>query len=88
MVSWLFRANIRAADTGDFLWLNVLRAINRQSADRHHDAGRAVVAVIFFTLALGCYVGADAVGEDLVRAARLVPAHRGAPVRVPLNWMS
>jgi hypothetical protein len=49
MVPWLFRANIRAFDTGDFLWLNVFRAINGPSADRHQDARRAVIVVIFLS---------------------------------------
>jgi len=47
MVPWLFRANIRAFDTGDCLWLNVFRAINGPLANRYQDACCAVIVAIF-----------------------------------------
>jgi hypothetical protein len=50
---------------------------------------RAVIVVILLALALGFDVGVDAVDDDdLVRAASLVLANQGAPVRVPRNWIS
>jgi hypothetical protein len=49
----------------------MLRAINGPLADRHQGARRAIaVAVIVVPLALGFDMSVDAVGDDLVRAAR------------------